>query len=154
MRTAIQIILGVVVLALIYFLYRTITDPWQEHQAEERLTELTRARMDHARAALIRYRDNNDNYPGTLDSLVTFIKTDSALSSMDLNTVFAVPNGGAFNPDSLPYSPRVPHSEFEYELFSNDTTGVTIYYLKDPDTEDHIGSQTPDPAFRNAASWE
>ncbi|MDX1438701.1 MAG: hypothetical protein R3284_02255 [Rubricoccaceae bacterium] len=153
MRTAIQVILGVVVIALGYFLYRTITDPWNEHQADQRLTELTRARMDNARTALIRYRDTNENYPSTLDSLVLFVKTDSTLATMDLNEVFAVP-GGSFNADSLPFSPRPPHSRFGYELFSDDTTGVTIYYLKDPDSEDHIGAQTPDPAFRNAASWE
>lgn len=154
MRTAIQLILGVIVIALIYFLFRTITDPWKEHEAKERITELTRTRMDHARTALIRYRDNNDNYPSTLDSLVMFVKSDSALSSMDLNDVFPGAGGGSFNADSLPFSPRDPYSAFEYELYEDDTTGVVVYYLKDPDSADHIGAQVPDPAFRNAASWE
>ena len=37
----------------------------------------------------------------------------------------------------------------------SDTTGVEIYYLQDPDNEeDYIGSRDPDPARRNAASWE
>ena len=55
--------------------------------------------------------------------------------------------------DSLPFSPRTG-TRFEYELVSNDTSGVTIYYVKDPDSEDHIGAQEPNPALRNVASWE
>ena len=64
-----------------------------------------------------------------------------------------MPGGGAFVADSLPFSPRTG-TRFEYELVSNDTSGVTIYYVKDPDSEDHIGAQEPNPALRNVASWE
>lgn len=153
MRTAIQLILGVVVIGLAYLLYHTITDPWEEYQVGEFTTELTRARMANVRSALIDFRDVHDGYPTSLDSLVHFLKTDSAFSSQDLNVVFPVPRGGVFVADSLPFSPRTG-KPFDFQIVSDDTSGVSIYYLKDPDTEDHIGSETPNPALRNVASWE
>lgn len=153
MRTAIQVILGIAVIGLVYVLYHTIVDPWNEYEATEFQTELTRARMSHVRTALINFRDENGDYPSSLDSLVYFVKSDSALSSQDLSEVFIVPGGGAFVADSLPFSPRTG-ARFEYELVSNDTLGVTIYYVKDPDSEDYIGAQEANPALRNVASWE
>lgn len=153
MRTAIQILLGVVVLGLVYVLYHTIVDPWNEHEAKEFQTEMTRARMDHIRSALIDYRDLGGAYPSTLDSLVHFVKTDSSMVGQDLNNMFEVPGGGAFVADSLPFSPR-SGTRFVYEIVEDDSAGVAIYYLKDPDSEDAIGSQTPNPALRNVASWE
>ena len=153
MRTAIQVILGVAVIGLTYVLYHTIVDPWNEYEATELQTELTRARMGHVRTALISFRDENGGYPSSLDSLAHFVKSDSALSSRDFSEVFVVPGGGAFVADSLPFSPRTG-TRFEYELVSNDTSGVTIYYVKDPDSEDHIGAQEANPALRNVASWE
>lgn len=153
MRTAIQIVLGLVVVGLVYVLYHTIVDPWSDYQAIQHQTELTRARMSNVRTALIEYRDNSEDYPGSLDTLVTYVKTDSVFTSRDLSEVFTVPGGGVFVPDSLPFSPRTG-ARFEYEIVTDDTSGVAIYYLKDPDSEDHIGSQTPNPALRNVASWE
>ena len=154
MRLAIQLVLAVVIVIGAYLLYETITGPYEEFQERELQTELTRARMDHIRTALIEYRNEDRNYPSTLDSLVLFVKTDSAYIGEDLNEVFPVPDGRAFDPDSLPFSPR-SGSPFVYQLVRDDTSGVEIYYLQDPDvSEDFIGAQTPDPARRNAASWE
>ncbi len=153
MRTAIQIILGVVVIGLVYVLYHTIVDPWKDFQAIQHQTEMTRARMDHVRTALSTYRDGHEDYPASLDLLVPFVKTDSTLRSRDLAAVFPVPGGGTFVADSLPFSPRTG-ARFEYEIVHDDTSGVSIYYLKDPDSDDVIGSQTVNPALRNVASWE
>lgn len=153
MRIAIQLILGVVILGLVYVLYRTIVDPWKDYQAIELKTEMTRTRMGHVRTALTSYRDGNEDYPETLDLLVPFVKRDSALQRRDLSVVFPMPRGGVFVADSLPFSPRTG-ARFDYEVVDDDTSGVSIYYLKDPDSEDVIGSQTPNPALRNVASWE
>lgn len=153
MRLAIQLVLGIVIAIGAYALYRTITDPWNEFQAKEFQTEMTRARMDHIRTALIEYRGARDTYPSTLDSLELFVRTDSAYMGEDLNATFPVPGGGEFMVDSLSQSPRTGQP-FEYRVVRNDSTGVEIYYLKDPDSEDFIGAETPDPARRNAASWE
>jgi hypothetical protein len=74
------------------------------------------------------------------------VRTDSVVSTKT-DSLF----GEGFNPDSLVYSPRTG-SMFEYAL--NDTGRVAIYLLKDPDTDDHIGSLIPDVTLLNAASWE
>ena len=154
LRIGIQVALALLIAAGAYYLYRTINDPWQAYQTEQLATELTRARMDHLRTALIEYRDQEERYPAALDTLVTFVKTDSVYQGQDLGEIFPVPGGRAFNPDSLPYSPR-SGTPFVYEIARNDSTGVEIYYLQDPDVpEDYIGAREPDPARRNAASWE
>lgn len=154
MRIVVQVVLAVVIVVGAWYLYKTINDPWQEYQTTQRATELTRARMDHIRTALIEYRDQEDRYPRSLDTLVTFVKTDSVYQGADLSEVFPVPRGGTFYPDSLPYSPRTGNP-FVYDVVRNDSSGVEIYFLQDPDVPgDSIGSHVPDPARRNAASWE
>lgn len=153
-RIGIQVVLAVVIVVGAYLLYHAITDPWNTYQAEQRETTMTRARMDNIRTALIAYRDDAERYPTSLDSLVTFVKTDSAYIGEDLSEVFVIPEGTSFDPDSLPFSPR-SGSPYVYEVVRNDSANVEIYYLQDPDNpEDFIGAREPDPARRNAASWE
>lgn len=141
-----QVILAVVIIGLGYLLYFSITDPYKVVERQNRLTELTRERMGHIRTALTQYKALNDRYPHTLDSLVMFIRDDSLMSTAQ-DSLFP----GMFVLDSLMYSPRTG-KEFEYVV--NDTSRIQIYYLKDPDTDDEIGSTSPDITMVNAASWE
>ena len=141
-----QVILAVVIIGLGYLLYISITEPYKVIERQNRLTELTRERMEHIRTALTRYKLLNERYPHTLDSLVTFVQEDSLLNAAR-DSVFP----GEFNLDSLAYSPRTG-KRFEYAV--NDTSRIQIYYLKDPDTDDEIGSLSPDITMVNAASWE
>lgn len=153
-RIAIQIVLGVLILALGYLLYINITRPYDEFKEQERQTTLTRERMDDVRTSLIAYRNANDGYPSTLDSLVLFARGDSALNAqaplvMEENEFRLSP----FVIDSLPFSPRTG-ARFNYQVVT-DTTETIIYWLQDPDVpSDSIGSRRMDPAQRNAASWE
>jgi hypothetical protein len=41
-----------------------------------------------------------------------------------------------------------------FELTVNDTARVKTYLLKDPDSDDQIGTVEPDVTRLNAASWE
>lgn len=146
LRIAIQVLLGIAIVALAYWLYVSITAPWDAVEHERELTRQTRERMDKVRTALIRFERIEDRYPGGLDSLVTWVKTDSFMVA-NTDSLF----GASFNPDSLIYSPRTG-SQFVYAV--NDTGRVAIYLLKDPDSEDQIGSEVPDVTQLNAASWE
>lgn len=146
MRIAIQVVLAIVIVGLAYWLYVSITEPWKVVERQEALTERTRERMDEIRTALIRYETEAGRFPGTLDSLQMWVQTDSALQ-VERDSVF----GEEFNPDSLIYSPRTGR-QFEYAV--NDTARVNIYRLKDPDSDDVIGTLEPDPTQLNAASWE
>ena len=142
---ALQVILAVVIVGLGYLLYHSITDPYKVIERQNMLTELTRERMGHIRTALTQYKARTDRYPHSLDSLVMFI--EDSLSSNVRDSLFA----GPIILDSLQYSPRTGKT-FEYVV--NDTSRIKIYYLKDPDTDDEIGSTTPDITMVNAASWE
>jgi len=144
-RIVLQIVLGVVIVILAYYLYLSITEPYKAVKREQELTRLTRDRMRDIRTALIRYELLYDHYPPTLDSLVAWIRQDSFMMAK-ADSIF----GPGFNLDSLIYSPR--GGKFEYVV--NDTGRVEIYYLKDPASDDHIGSLEPDVTKLNAASWE
>jgi hypothetical protein len=152
-RLLIQGALILAIAGLSWFLYRAIHDPWAAFQAEARETELVRTRMDNVRTALIEFNNRNDRFPGSLDSLVAFVKTDSAIRRADLAELFPRPEWAPpFVADSLPFSPR---SGRRFEYVVNDTSDLDIYYLADPDNPaDHIGAREPDPGRRNAASWE
>lgn len=146
MRIAIQIVLGIVIVALAYWLYVSITEPWAVVERQEELIERTRERMEDVRTALIRYEERQGRFPGTLDSLQTWVETDSIIQA-HADSLF----GPDFDPDSLLYSPRTG-SRFDYAV--NDTARVMMYRLRDPDSDDEIGTLEPDPTQLNAASWE
>lgn len=146
-RRIIEVVLGIVIIVLAYFLYRTIREPAERMERQEQLTEQTRERMLDIRQAMIRYEEQRGDYPDTLDSLVMFIEQDSALQA-NADSIF----GPDFNPDSLPYSPRTGE---KFILEVNDTSRVSTYKLTDPDRQqDYIGTTTGDVTQANAASWE
>lgn len=145
-RVGIQIVLAIVIIGLAYWLYLSITEPWKVVERRQELTEQTRTRMDEVRMALIRFEEREDRFPYTLDSLQTWLQTDS-LMRLQADSLF----GSNFNADSLIYSPRTG-KQFEYAV--NDTARVMMYRLKDPDSDDVIGTLEPDPTALNAASWE
>jgi hypothetical protein len=145
-QVTIQVVLGLVIIALVYWLYVSITEPYEAVRRQEEVTEQTRARMLNVRSAMIRYEEVNERYVTTLDSLVDFVQTDS-LYSVEGDSIF----GAGFVPDSLPFSPRTGK---RFLLSVNDTARVMTYLLKDPDSDDQIGTLEPDVTKLNAASWE
>ena len=143
---AIQFGLGIVIVVLAYFLYDSITSPWEAIEREQQVTNQTRARMNQVRIALRRFEQAYDRFPGSVDSLRAFVATDSVLSS-DPDSIF----GGSFDPSTFLMSAR-GGGMFEYAL--NDTGHVEVYWLKDPDSDDYIGSTESDITALHAASWE
>ena len=147
---ALRIVLGLAIIGLVVWLFFVTVVPAQRAEAAQRQTELTRLRMDDVRTALIAYRDSLGRYPGSLDSLVLFARTDSTFNARIARQDERM---APLALDSLPYSPRTG-TRFDYEVVQ-DTSGLVIYWLGDPDAPgDSIGSRDPNPALRNAASWE
>lgn len=147
---AIRIVLGLAIIGLVVWLFFVTVVPAQRAEAAQRQTDLTRLRMDDVRTALIAYRDSTGRYPGSLDSLVDFARTDSVFNARIASQEERIAPVAV---DSLPYSPR-SGAPFNYQVV-RDTTGLEIYWLGDPDAVgDSIGSRDPNPALRNAASWE
>ena len=138
--------MAVLIVVLGIWLYRSITEPWEAIERQQALTQLTRQQMVQVRTALTRYEREEDRFPASLDSLILWLQSDS-LTITDPQSVF---DEGVVL-DSLIYSPRTGNA-FEYTL--NDTGRVAIYLLRDPDSEDYIGSEIPDITLLNASSWE
>lgn len=147
---ALRIFLGLLIIGLIVWLFFVTVVPAQQAEAAQRQTELTRLRMDDVRTGLIAYRDEAGRYPDTLDSLVAFARTDSTFNA---RIAAQEERLAPVSVDSLMYSPRTG-APFNYTVV-RDTSGLEIYWLGDPDAVgDSIGSRDPNPALRNAASWE
>ena len=150
-NSIISVILILVIIALSYVLYDSITSPWQQELARRKLTDDTRLRMTLVRDALINFqtRHPEGKFPSTLDSLVIFLKTDSLMQVRGAD-LFAEPGRG-YNPDSLIHSHRPPHEKFVYSV--NDTIRPPLYLLKDPGSEDAIGSLER-ITLLNAPNWQ
>lgn len=147
LKIIIQVVLGLVIVALGYWLYLSITGPWDAIEEERAITDMTRSHMDKVRMALVRHERVEDRFPSSLDSLMIWVRQDSVIQS-NPDSVFEMVG---INLDSLLFSPRTGNM-WEYAV--NDTGRIAIYQLKDPDSEDHIGSLNPDVTLINAASWE
>ncbi len=147
----ISLVLILVILALSYVLYDSIVTPWQTQVAKQKVTDSVRLRMTLVRDALVAYqaKDKNGKFPTSLDSLVNFLKTDSLMLAKGA-TLYAEP-GREYFPDSLIFSPRPPHSRFEYSV--NDTIRPPLYQLKDPNSDDVIGDLVK-ITLLNAPSWK
>lgn len=147
LKIAIQAAMAIAIVVLCVLLYQSITGPWAALERQAEITEMTRERMSQIRTALVLYERQTDQFPGSLDSLVTWVGQDSLIAS-NPDSIFETVG---FNLDSLLFSPRTGNA-FLYAL--NDTGQVAVYFLKDPDSEDYIGTESPDITQLNAASWE
>lgn len=148
-----SIVLGIIILVLGYFLYQSIVGPYQEVIERQQMTDRVRHQMETIRDVLVRFERETGDFPpseGGLDTLVQYLKTDSAMVAMR-DSLYRNEMGQPYNPDSLIYSVRPPHNKFQYTL--NDTLRPPIYLLEDPDTDDKIGDLER-TTLLNAASWE
>ncbi len=146
------IVLGVLIVLLSWFLYRSLVDPYQEVLEEREMVERERHRMELVRDVLVQYRNRRGNFPptdGGLDSLVQFLQTDTMMVDRG-DSLFAFMAPSQYSPDSLVYSPRPPHHRFEYTL--NDTIRPRLYLLENPGTEDRIGDLQR-TTLLNAPNW-
>lgn len=146
------ILLGVIIIGMGYYLYISIVGPYQEVLDEREMVERERHRMEVARDAIVQYNRRRGNYPpteGGLDSLVAFLKTDSLMVA-DGERLFEFQPPSSYDPDSVVFSPRPPHSKFEYTL--NDTLRPQLYLLENPGSEDQIGSLER-TTMLNAPNW-
>ena len=145
-QLAIQAGLAILIIVLVYVLIDSIVTPYAEVERRKEVTEVTRARMDHVRQALILYNRRNGRFVTSLDSLVMWFYADSALAA-STDSLF----GTGFQVDSLPFSPRTGN---RFELAVNDSSRTSTYLLSDPDSDDFIGTLDGDITRLNASSWE
>jgi len=145
-QTALQAVLAIAIIGLTYFLYVSITAPYEAVERQKEVTEMTRARMNDVRTAMIEYQRANGRYVSTIDSLIMWMNTDSTMIA-SADSLF----GMGFSADSLAFSPRTGS---RFELAVNDTSRVSTYLIDDPDSDDHIGTLSGSLTELNASSWE
>lgn len=148
----ITIVLGIAIIFLGYYLYRSIVDPYQVVLEEREMEQRVQHRMTLVRDALIQYKNINGNFPpsdGGLDTLIEFLKTNERMVEQG-DSLFKERPPLTYTPDSLKFSPRPPHNEFEYTL--NDTLRPEIYRLDDPDSDLRIGDLEK-TTLMNAPNW-
>lgn len=146
-----RIVLTLAVIGLaVALLYVTVV-PAQKAAEMQAVRASTHQRMSDVRTALTAFREVNEEYPSTLDSLVLFARTDSTFQARIASEDARV------NPVSVDSMILAPTSGRPFQYAANrDTSGVDSYWLGNPDTpSDSIGARGPDgPRYRNAASWE
>jgi hypothetical protein len=140
-----SILLLIVIVGLGYWLYASITGPWQQVQKERQMTEQVRERMFQINNAIRFHNDRTGRFPESLDSLMAFLEADSLFQLRATNILVM----NEFDPATFLNSPRTGNS-FTYEL--NSESRPPLYILRDPDSEDHIGTLTR-VTDRGAASW-
>ena len=145
-RLGTQAVLVLAILGLAYFLYYSITEPYERIERQQQRIEDTRTRMENLRTALIDYERDSTAFPDSLVTLQSHIQRDSILST-EQDSMF----GGPLNLDSLFHSAR-SGERFQYAV--SDTGRVETYLLEDPASDDEIGTLTGDPTMTNSASWE
>jgi type II secretory pathway pseudopilin PulG len=146
----IGLVLWVVIIGLAYVLFDSIYTPYQKIVEQRQETEQVRDRMEAIRDALIQYQRDNETFPANLDSLVTYLKTDSLMIAR-ADSLFGRPAIVPYDVDRFTYTIRESGSRFEYAL--NDTLRPQIYLLSDPDTDDKVGSLER-TTMLNASNWD
>jgi type II secretory pathway pseudopilin PulG len=150
-NTIISLVLGAIIIVLGYMLYDSIVTPYQEVVEKQRMEERVQERMSDLRDVLIQYKSRNGDFPAELDSVITFLKTDSIMTQI-ADSMFTDRKLATYKPDSVVFSPRPPHKHFNYML--NDTLRPKIYFLQDPDNPENYIGDSLKTTMLNAASWE
>ncbi|MCR9131218.1 MAG: hypothetical protein NXI08_01530 [bacterium] len=147
-----SVVLGIIIIALSWLLYDSIVTPYQEVKEREAETERVRTRMLTLKDALVQYDSRYGHFPpteGGLDSIVTYLSTDSLMIAMG-DTLFRQAPPLEYSPETIIVTPRASGARFIYTHV--DSTRPPLYLLEDPDTDDAIGSLSR-TTMRNAPNW-
>lgn len=146
-----SIVLGIIIIALSWWLYDSIVTPYKVVEERKAETERVRNRMLTLKDALVQYEARYGHFPptqGGLDSVVSYLQTDSLMVAMG-DTLFRQLPPLTYSPESMIIAPR-SGQRFTYTF--NDSTRPPLYLLEDPDSDDAIGSLSR-TTMRNAPNW-
>ncbi len=87
MRAIIQIILGILIVVLAYFVYNSIMTPIRFNKLKDVRELATIERLIDIREAQKAYKDVNMKYVGDFDSLIYFLKNDSFSITKAIGTI-------------------------------------------------------------------
>lgn len=142
MKTILQIVLLIVILGLSYAIYESIQQPIRFQEKQKIRSTAVIDRLKSIRDVQVAYRNINDRYTGSFDTLIDFLKTanipvvkmegsltDSlieagvteakalAMGLIKRDTIYVPAKDSlvkkGFNPDSLQYVPYTDKAKFE-----------------------------------------
>jgi len=145
-------VFGITIILLSWLLYDSIVTPYKVVEEQKAETERVRTRMLTLKDAIVNYEARYGHYPptdGGLDSVVTYLSTDSLMISMG-DSLFRQMLPLQYSPESMVVSPRDTSLRFLYTR--NDTIRPPLYLLEDPMTDDAVGSLSR-TTMRNAPNW-
>lgn len=145
-------VFGITIILLSWLLYDSIVTPYKVVEEQKAETERVRTRMLTLKDAIVNYEARYDHFPptdGGLDSVITYLSTDSLMISMG-DSLFRQMPPLQYSPESMVVSPRDTSLRFLYTR--NDTIRPPLYLLEDPMTDDAVGSLSR-TTMRNAPNW-
>ena len=145
-------VFGITIILLSWLLYDSIVTPYKVVEEQKAETERVRTRMLTLKDAIVNYEARYGHFPptdGGLDSVVTYLSTDSLMISMG-DSLFRQMPPLQYSPESMVVSPRDTSLRFLYTR--NDTIRPPLYLLEDPITDDAVGSLSR-TTMRNAPNW-
>lgn len=145
-------VFGITIILLSWLLYDSIVTPYKVVEEQKAETERVRTRMLTLKDAIVNYDARYGHFPptdGGLDSVITYLSTDSLMISMGDSLFHQMPPL-QYSPISMVVSPRDTSLRFLYTR--NDTIRPPLYLLEDPMTDDAVGSLTR-TTMRNAPNW-
>ncbi len=176
-------VLYAVILVLAYILVQVaILEPQEVVARETYFKNESRARMSNLREAEILFQKKYGRYTSSIDSLITFLKTEKVVVDLitkpdsvtgKIKNPFKSLTLGEFKPnlaDSLSYSPK-SYMAYKISIDSNEVADTVIdrsgkvvrvnkhvskgnrYVIECPDNYGKIGDLFSD-ALKNTASWE
>ena len=77
MKTVYQILLLIIIVVLSYFVYESIMNPIRFKTDKDKRYEKTIERLKDIRTAQLAYRSENNEFTGSFDTLINFVKFDS-----------------------------------------------------------------------------
>lgn len=145
-------VFGITIILLSWLLYDSIVTPYKVVEEQKAETERVRTRMLTLKDVIVNYEGRYGHFPptdGGLDSVVTYLSTDSLMISMG-DSLFRQMPPLQYSPESMVVSPRDTSLRFLYTR--NDTIRPPLYLLEDPMTDDAVGSLSR-TTMRNAPNW-
>lgn len=145
-------VFGITIILLSWLLYDSIVTPYKVVEEQKAETERVRTRMLTLKDVIVNYEARYGHFPptdGGLDSVVTYLSTDSLMISMG-DSLFRQMLPLQYSPESMVVSPRDTSLRFLYTR--NDTIRPPLYLLEDPMTDDAVGSLSR-TTMRNAPNW-
>ncbi len=111
----INLILTLAVIGVGYLLFKTINEPIQFNKAKEQREDLIHDKLLYIRDVQMAYKEINNKFCATFDSLAMFVKNDSLLVTKVIGDPDKVDSKVRYITTKIPVSDSLSHAIFKVE---------------------------------------